>query len=79
MPITRIAYAKNVEHVSVKDAVVGSLDASDHGSGRLEDLESSASATAEMLGSLISLLHDKGILSEKEIGSLLSFKYTLVD
>lgn len=79
MPITRNAYAKDVEHVSIKDAITGSLNASDHGSGRLEDLEGSAAATAEMLGSLISLLHDKGVLSEKEIGSLLSYKYALVD
>ena len=63
--------------VSVAEAIEGSLDVSDHGTGQLEDLNGGLREASRMLGVLVAKLHAKGILSDAEIKELVGWKYAV--
>lgn len=63
--------------VSIAEAIAGTLDTSDHGSGQLEDLTGNQHETGEMLGKLVEKLYRKGVFSDADIVDLLGWKYTV--
>lgn len=63
--------------VSIAEAIAGTLDTSDHGSGQLEDLTGNQRETGEMLGKLIEKLHSKGVFTDADVKDLLGWKFTV--
>lgn len=63
--------------ISLASAIEGSLDDSSHGSGQMEDMAGAQRLTGIMLGQLVSMLYDKGVISDVDVNGLLGWGFSV--
>ena len=63
---------------SITDAVSRECDGSDYGQGAVEDAKRTADKTAELLGRLITTLHERGRITDDDLLAVFYGKYDAV-
>ena len=78
-----MAYVLNTRGIkptkmSIASAIEFSLDGSDYDRGELEAIKATVDNTAQLLGKLGSNLYHRGLVSDGEIGDMLSYGLRLI-
>lgn len=75
----KITMSRNNAEVSIANAVELAMDGSDYGSGQLEAAARTADNVAKAFGTLVEMLHERGVLTDTNVKIFLGYQVNVED